>query len=1540
MTSRPAPGLPYVPQRTPSAGGRQSSRVRPSTTISNGTSARSQEHYIDLTLDGDDYPGPLLDSPAEFQSAHSTPSLPTVDSNLDSRDGVPIVKGHTYSQASRGKPKLQFAEYFEASTCQSWEDATQTSYPVKPHVFLHSSNVQLAHPSRPLFQPQYATQLRPKPVVNIQDSQLRRDLRENISKTQGLDTPPISLRLPHEGSVDFSPWIGNHPEDVLSEHIVKHGFQTKAQISNETNTARPSLWNHLKNKSGMQSLSSLFVTVLEKRQSLGRLSSPSTFKPPPRVTLTDTKREGWLRELANPNVALRRLSRTIPYGITGKGLLEQCINKCIPSARAVWLAKCVGANEMRAFKRKGASGTTGAGGELKWIREWTSNVEQVVEGAISSCGQANWQSKMEYVIRLASHIYAENIIDRDHFLDWLLSSFEQTQPERLPVWLLISQIFWKDLVSARKRGRRLAECLLAHIGLTRSDPLFETHQDMLKKLQHLCVTLLLSHEGCFILPKTWKKYESTVMDLTSFVKSDILPLIISRITRRNNQLILTSSAESCIIAYSPSKQLIKFLDSFTHTSDIRALSKVCLALFPDFDQLVVQLLKWACSTHRVGDHRIYVAARLIRKWRTLEMDTDQAVLTFVVDATGEYDIDSNSVYRMFAEITRSGHFSVGRYLQWLIATGALVDVGDLSKSSKCHLRLLAEIPDHVLSPRTRRLRETLLRGVNFDISAERGTIARFQEEIPQHLPTVFHVPSKHSTEASRSFFSGLQSLGVNSRFGISQWLRMRIFDVMGGSKGSQEDQSTVSFTSTDFCRLRDILEIIGDFPILADIMKLAILSQDEAILTAISDALSNHHLTYAAVGALQELSSSLFLRYIHLRSHRLLDKPFLSSLLMLARVVDSDLNITAQLRYDLSRGDQKATIAVCSPASDNMTEVLHSSSISVDEEIESILSSGNSMDEHMIGRVFTKIADWIQVQDVKEDRNYGKLGTWLYRLRQFDGNKFDQLIHDWIFAMLLKGNWQITISLLPSLVMADCLTLKTFACSAKKALGLIQSSNSDLTVRIATNVLDALLPADDRMINFADDTYRYRNRQRVFISTQGGLIIDIFRLSVESFAASSGTDVSTSMRILGDDMRFRSFLTLLILQQPKVFLGLLESPTIRLSPVTMRYLKTTLDKIFDPLGSLGLPKLDLGAQMKIVLQCADDLALPFCLLQINHIFRIAGRSTEDRNNLIAIFLETTNERLGRNSTDCIDFVVGLEVEVAEQIRSYVEEQILNAIATQRLPSVFDSSNPTDSDTEISTFRGYLSMLDGTASLPTPRASNTIASRILDGFKAIAESLQGIGTVLNGETEQLKRAYIQICACIHALLRLTVIHYESFQNLKTGFSDSVAILPLLSGLLVNEKLQNHHTTVEFVFDVLSYLSDGLPDELRTLFSKSDTLRLNGDRRLFFLFGCSANRDDWLGLIHPSTVQSVPFNLPNVPRAVGGQQHGAVKVQQSPIPARVSSPAQRSTPTQQMLRSEMRTIPVPLRRWEILPDPTSNAGSNDTALSLLLFGARKG
>jgi mediator of RNA polymerase II transcription subunit 12 len=279
----------------------------------------------------------------------------------------------------RGRPQLFYST------------AASNGFDLPIHSFPYQPTANLPVPPRPgAVHPRHAAQQRRilPGGTGVKDA----------PKLTAPEIVPAPVHLAGGKAADLFPWTGSNAEDTLSESLVKVGVTNKPQIMNETNTARPSLWSNLKNKSGLTTLSTLFVAVLEKRQQNGRLQTPNTFKPPPRLTLRDSTREGWLHDLANPTVSLRRLSRTIPHGLTGKVLLEQCLNKNIPLPRALWLAKCVGINELRAHKRKGQAGT------VTWGRGWTSSVEQFLDSVISTIGQGDWKTRITYAYE-ALYVY-------------------------------------------------------------------------------------------------------------------------------------------------------------------------------------------------------------------------------------------------------------------------------------------------------------------------------------------------------------------------------------------------------------------------------------------------------------------------------------------------------------------------------------------------------------------------------------------------------------------------------------------------------------------------------------------------------------------------------------------------------------------------------------------------------------------------------------------------------------------------------------------------------------------------------------------------------------------------------------------------------------------------------------------------------------------------------------------------------------------------------------------------------------------------------
>lgn len=47
-------------------------------------------------------------------------------------------------------------------------------------------------------------------------------------------------------------------------------------------------------------------------------------------------------------------------------------------------------------------------------------------------------------------------------MEWLVHSFENCEQGKLPMWMILTEIYWKDLLKLRKYGRRLVTTLVRH----------------------------------------------------------------------------------------------------------------------------------------------------------------------------------------------------------------------------------------------------------------------------------------------------------------------------------------------------------------------------------------------------------------------------------------------------------------------------------------------------------------------------------------------------------------------------------------------------------------------------------------------------------------------------------------------------------------------------------------------------------------------------------------------------------------------------------------------------------------------------------------------------------------------------------------------------------------------------------------------------------------------------------------------------------------------------------------------------------------------
>lgn len=838
-------------------------------------------------------------------------------------------------------------------------------------------------------------------------------------------------------TADFAPWMANHPEDVLNEQTVKHGFIDKVPVShNETNTARQSLYGLFKHKSGLQTLSALFATIMEERQVHSKVSSNSAFKPPPRVTLTEAKRRAWLSDLANPHVPLRKLNRTIPQGIRGQSLLEQCFINNIPPGRALWFAKCVGANEIRTLKRKGTNASFSAGVEIKWLRDWTTNVEQFLESSIEQCGQADWRQKMIYALNIAVRLYSDFLLDRDHYLEWIVKAIPTTSLDQLPVWLLMVSLHDADLVQHRRRGRMLAESLLEklHTAMEHEQsplaPLLGRMKQILRKLMQIKLS-------CFVLPQSWKKFKGTVeQSLNLHFASDrhVLQQLFLRNERLSNALGYDSESRT------PQQHVLSILDSASSPFRMNDLAQGCRAAFNDIELLIHLVLEWCSSKFRSGRFRVYLAVSLVKTWQ-YDVDMNSVLIDFFAAQQTATACDIHCLCLLVSELVRARIFSLSRYMQWLTARGGLARdslhmlSSGLSTSTENKSEwstdpagfnpadILTAVPLSTLPSVVKNFRNISLARAGFSLDEEASLMRSCRDYITRKLPRFFW---KYEAESSSvPCEPDFTKLSWSLRFETAHFLQHHIasFTSSSGrstSKGNGQG-ALVSLTLNEFCMIRRILEDLGELAILADIILLCTKCDDEKLLASVADTVSFHLDDFSALGVLADLHQRIFQAYSTVRANGGLPRQYLVSLISLGSVVPSNLISVWSLQQDLARGDRSVAVAACSPVSDGMAESLQQAGPAFTEEFEAVLSTGNRMEAQTMTQLFHVLSERLEKGQYQTEAENDEILCALHaRLRIYRIAQFDALISGWLERLLQTTKSRVK-QLLPILISTGCL---------------------------------------------------------------------------------------------------------------------------------------------------------------------------------------------------------------------------------------------------------------------------------------------------------------------------------------------------------------------------------------------------------------------------------------------------------------------------------------------------------------------------------------
>ncbi|KAG0154386.1 hypothetical protein PDIDSM_1766 [Penicillium digitatum] len=1374
------------------------------------------------------------------------------------------------------------------------------------------------------------------------------------SPVGAVQTTPYCIEIPSVAPIyksqkpaDFAPWTGNHPEDVLSEQTTKQGYFDRTQVSqNESNTARPALYAQLKNRTGLQMLSSVFSAALEKRQSHNTIHAPSTFKPPPRVTLTDNKREAWLRDLANPSVPLRRLSRTIPHGIRGKILLDQCLGKWIPVARAVWLAKCVGANEIRAFKRKGTSGTLAVGLEAKWVREWTTNVQQFVEGVFAFPKSSDWKAKMTYAIGLTARFFSENLLDHDHFLEWFLSSFETASIGTIPIWLLMLGIYWNSIMRYRRRGRRLAELLLQKVQQATEAKLIQL-QPLIDRLSRFIKKLVLDHTSSMILPNSWDMYKqlvSSALDLSNEAEKALFQSLAER-----NARVQRPKHSKQTTQRSPHQRIVRLLDSIRTAHDLSSVFGY-LDAFDDKAVLVFKLLEWLSTPFRHGLCRVYIGVRLLRKWKLAGVDIDSHILAFFSRGQNNQKLNMDQIYHVVSELVRSQTFSVGRYLQWIMARG-VTNASPSAEKRKVkdlpiEIRLIAQLPVARLPEHVGNLRSTLLTRTGLSALEENAAIDSVKDIISQRLPGIFGVHE----HASMALDSLPQNLPWAVKAEVGQWLRRAIGEHNWGAKSTNREMFPVgiasvvsALTPAEFYVVRDALESFGDISMLADVLKFASSCGDSTVLASVADTTNCHFDSLCVIGATTDLFRRLIDAYAGIKRFGMPSLDLIFSLIELGLRIPSELNTVSILRQDLSRMENKSIMTASSPVSDHIPDGFGGVDPFFQEKLDRLLQSGNVMDEPTLDAIFNTLIKHLESDDGHANLSANDTCRYLAQLRSFHPKHFDGILARWVCDHLRSPERTILLRILPPLIVPNA-------------------------AQLPADLVQLLVSGDEDSKSIDLVSYRFQLAQQEFLNKNSEEALKIVCDAASSNANGSSTrrsELEHSITMLLRD---------LLVRHPECAAQNGMQKLMEQYPAALGIVQKALDLLLGieshSDGNSVLSKVEKLACM------TDDFSLPFCQLKLQVLF-YAVSGSEDRTNIVDAMFQTAVSDCRARRLHWVDLVALMSPDAVRQIRERAEKAFFSIpLLEEPMGDIPDSPDKLGS---LETARMYLTIIEELASSIPDSGAPFVAPVLVEKMDSLLHKIITMHNstlakgVANTDRSKFERA---LAFWFSALLRIVVLHrsafaqppsslkinplHEQLRLLTSIFCIALSRLPgdVLRLFPAADYFPQPTPTEGFrpcpgillqthALDVAASLIDIFPDDVRhqcARFLKEKCpsfVPFQNDSRFLYLLGPMPDQSasaQQVSAPSPAASGSTPTPTPALFSIVGSSS-----AQQSVAAASGLStgpPDSNSMVSRLRLQHRGRIVgPYPVRPWELLEDAAPFLGVNDTAVNLGFFDARR-
>lgn len=285
-------------------------------------------------------------------------------------------------------------------------------------------------------------------------------------------------------------------------------------------------------------------------------------------------------------------------------------------------------------------------------------------------------------------LFLEHLLDQDHYCEWLATSLCQSDLANLPIWLCLSRIHLNSFVRLRQPGGRLAEAFLEqrpkissyglHHSFWTSDLHSEDHQHarldpqafMVREVQELLKQLTTSGPASFLLTGWWHK--RNCLSQGSVDERHIGGRTTSGSPwERNTSINSIPQVYRSPLGTSRRKKVALLLESLVDKADYDKVARQSAKILGNTDVLIDSCLRWCSTVYQHGCAKIYAAARLLRLWRNMGIYLEQPILRFLASSDNLSELCKEKICKVLTELIRSSHFSVARYLQWVMADGVL-----------------------------------------------------------------------------------------------------------------------------------------------------------------------------------------------------------------------------------------------------------------------------------------------------------------------------------------------------------------------------------------------------------------------------------------------------------------------------------------------------------------------------------------------------------------------------------------------------------------------------------------------------------------------------------------------------------------------------------------------------------------------------------------------------------------------------------------------------------------------------------------------------